>query len=37
MWIWMLINEVMSSLSNTKENIKTYAFEKEKEEIREKY
>ena len=32
-----VINEVMSSLSNTKENIKTYAFEKEKEEIREKY
>lgn len=32
-----IINEVMSSLSNTKENIETYAFEKEKEEIREKY
>lgn len=32
-----VINEVMSSLRNTKENIETYDFEKEKEEIKEKY
>ena len=32
-----VINEVVSSLNNTKENIETYGFEKEKEEIREKY
>lgn len=32
-----VINEVLSSLKNTKENIETYDFEKEKEEIKEKY
>ncbi|MFR4554658.1 MAG: hypothetical protein ACLT39_02660 [Peptoniphilus sp.] len=32
-----VINEVMSSLRNSKENIETYDFEKEKEEIKEKY
>lgn len=32
-----VINEVLSSLRNSKENIETYDFEKEKEEIKEKY
>lgn len=32
-----VINEVLSSLRNSKENIETYDFEKEREEIKEKY